>query len=146
MFQGHPTEAQLETVMLDAGYSTVLVQQSDQSGKVSVPLAKAISLYVETRSFAQVASRFGVHRPEIRRNFRRIADALQESNNPTHQGVGAWMQLLIEKMSATGSGYTQRATTKMQGVGRSDPEVLGNFRVSITDEHFGHWFRGKAVR
>lgn len=82
----------------------------------------------------------------IRRNVRRIADALQESNHPTDQGVGAWMQLLIEKMSATGSGYTQRATAKMQSVRRSDPELLGNFRVSITDQNFGQLFRGKAAR
>jgi hypothetical protein len=146
MFQGCPTEAQLEPILSGAGCSTVLMQRPKKLGRVPVPLAKAISLYVKTRSFGKVADQFGLHRPEIRRSFRHVATGLQESQIPVHQGVGAWIQLLIDRMSATGSGYTQRATAKMQNTYRHDSELLGSFRVSITEPDFEQWFRAKAAR
>jgi hypothetical protein len=146
MFQGSPTEAQLEPIFSEAGCSTVLMQRADKSGQVAIPLAKAISLYAVTRSFGKVADQFGLHRPEIRRAFRHVATVLQDSRIPAHQGVGAWIQLLIDRMSATGSGYTQRARAKMQNTYRNDSALLGEFRVSITDADFEQWFRAKAAR
>jgi hypothetical protein len=45
--------------------------------KATHPLARLLAEYAEARSFGRHADRHGIHRPEIRRAFRRAAERLE---------------------------------------------------------------------
>jgi hypothetical protein len=102
--------------------------------------------YVRTRNFAQVATHFGLHRPDVRRAMSRASKNLVDSKNGQEAAVAAWMHSLIDKVSPTGVGYSKRKSAKMGHLYRSDPAILGQFRMNIQDPSFSHMFVSRANR
>jgi hypothetical protein len=142
MFKGHPSREQLAPI-LDAAQVNVTALPSHSSYTATVPLVDLIMAYLETRSFAEVATKFKVHRPQIRRAIREAAKALQVSANPAHEAVGYWMELLIEGMSMFGAGIGKKAIARQANLELSDPALLGEFRIRIEDETFENMFISK---
>jgi hypothetical protein len=62
-------------------------------------LTRLLAEYAEVRSFRTLADRHGIHRPEIRRAFRRAAESL-EAGGREQQALAAWIRVLIDKANA----------------------------------------------
>lgn len=145
---GEPTEELLNEVLTKAGMERSL-EREDQTAEHNekVPdLSKVVMEYVRTRNFQHVATHFGLHRPDVRRAMSRASKALMESKEGKEAAVAAWLHSLIDKVSPVGTGFSKRKAQKMGHLYRSDPSILGQFRMSITDPSFGHMFVSRANR
>jgi hypothetical protein len=139
IFNGPPNREQLDEVFTQAGMQTVELEPSGYAkARTPIPcnLAQIVERYQETKSFVAVANELHVWRPELRRALRRAADSLLGSANTKQQAVGAWLTLLIEKMSPNGKGYTKKFHAKMRDIRRSDPDIVGQFRIKVEDKDF----------
>ena len=134
---GEPTEELLHEVLEKAGLEDSLVK---------VPLSSVIMHYTRTRNFQQVALHFGLHRPDVRRAMSRASKALMDSKDGKEAAVAAWTHSLIDKVSPVGAGFSKRKSQKMGHLYRSDPAILGQFRMSITDPNFDAMFVSRANR
>jgi len=134
---GEPTEELLHEVLDKAGLENSLDK---------APLSKVIMEYVRCRNFQQVALHFGLHRPDVRRAMSRASKALMDSKDGKEAATAAWVHSLIDKVSAVGVGFSKRKAQKMGHLYRSDPGILGQFRMDIEDPNFGHMFVSRANR
>lgn len=143
MMLGAPTEDVMKTVFTKANLENELPPNSRSE---QVGLSAVVSLYEQTRSFQQVADTFGLHRPDIRRTMSRAAKALNESRDPQDIALGAFVHGLIDKASASGQGFSKRKLSKLCHIYRTDPSVLGEFRVDVQNPDFKHLFTSRANR
>lgn len=134
---GEPTEELLHEVLEKAGLENSLE---------TAPLSKVIMEYTRVRNFQQVALHFNLHRPDVRRAMSRASKALMESKDGKEAAVAAWTHSLIDKVSPVGLGFSKRKAQKMGHLYRSDPAILGQFRMNIEDPNFGHMFVSRANR
>jgi hypothetical protein len=143
MMLGAPTEEVMVKVFKKAGLENELPVNSkgDQIG-----LSKVVSLYESTRSFQQVADTFGLHRPDIRRTMSRAAKTLNDSKDPQDIALGAFVHGLIDKASASGQGFSKRKLSKLCHIYRTDPPILGEFRIDVQSPDFKHLFTSRANR
>lgn len=143
MMLGVPTEEVMAKIFIKAGLEGTLPPsiKGEQVG-----LSKIVVMYERVRSFQQVADAFGLHRPDIRRTMSRAAKQLNDSRDPQDIALGAFVHGLIDKASASGQGFSKRKLSKLCHVYRSDPDILGSFRVDIQDPNFHFLFTSRANR
>lgn len=134
---GEPTEEMLREVFVKAGLENSLEK---------APLSTVVMDYVRCRNFQQVANHFGLHRPDVRRAMSRASKALMDSKNGKEAATAAWLHSLIDKVSPVGNGFSKRKAAKCGHLYRSDPALLGQFRMSMTDSDFNHMFVSRANR
>jgi hypothetical protein len=82
--------------------------KDDNCGKKAT---HSIAEYAEARSFGRLADRHGIHRPEIRRAFRRAAERL-ETGDREQQALAAWIRALIDRANPFGEGESKRQAAK----------------------------------
>ena len=146
LYNGHPTEQQLEPSLAANGVAVIpLLRCGQGTDTVDVPMSKIILMYKDVRNFVVVATEFGVHRPEIRRHITRVSEQLQATDSPLYQSVGSWMELLIDRAAATGEGRTKKAREMSANLTIRDPGILGEFRISVEDKNFGSTFVSKKT-
>jgi hypothetical protein len=143
MVGGEPTEELLHDVLEKAGLEDSLEKEL---GVKKARLSTVVMEYVRTRNFQHVATHFHLHRPDVRRAMSRASKALMDSKDGREAAVAAWLHSLIDKVSPVGTGFSKRKAQKMGHLYRSDPAILGQFRMSITDPNFGHMFVSRANR
>ncbi len=112
----------------------------------NVPLSAIIDLYVKTRSFQRIAEIHSLHRPDIRRAMSRASKQLMESKDPQEHALGAYIHSLIDKANPSGTGFSKRKVQKLGNIYRTDPAILGEYRLKITDPDFDHMFVSRANR
>jgi hypothetical protein len=69
-----------------------------------------------------------------------------DSKDGREAAVAAWIHSLIDKVSPVGVGFSKRKTQKQGHLYRSDPAILGQFRMKIEDPDFSHFFVSRANR
>jgi hypothetical protein len=150
-FGGQPAEEQMRPILQavgaeEASLSTRPKTQYKQDGenlpqhakdgkvgeKAAHSLARLLSEYAEARSFRRLAERHGIHRPEIRRAFRRAAENL-EAGGSEQQALAAWIRALIDKANPFGEGESKRQAAKRGDVFVSDDPRIADFRVRVED-------------
>jgi len=135
---GSPTPELLKEVFEGAGI--------EHPAGLNVPLSEIVSLYSKTRSFQRVAELLSVHRPEVRRVMSAAAKTLSKSNDRRDKAIGAYVSDLIDKASASGQGFSRRKLAKQGAVHVKTPDILGEFRISVTDPAFDQIFVSRANR
>lgn len=133
---GPPTVESLHEAFVAAGLEDLLEK----------PLSQVVSLYAKTRSFQRVAEVMNLRRPAIRRAMTQASKSMSESSDTRRKALGAYLFDLIDKASASGSGFSKRKMAKLGNVYLSDPPVLGTFRVRVEDEGFSSIFVSRANR
>lgn len=136
LMMGEPTEEILHELLSKAGYEDTL----------TAPLSKIVMEYVRTRNFQQVASHFGLHRPDVRRVMSRASKALMESTEPKEAAIAAWLHSLIDKVSPLGTGASKRRERAQGHIYRADSEIIGWFRIPIEHPDIGQMFVSSANR
>jgi hypothetical protein len=148
-FGGQPTEEQMRPILQavgaeEASLSTGLKTQYKEDGEYLSPhtkdgkprekathsLARLFAEYAEERSFRRLADRHGIHRPEIRRAFRRAAESL-EAGDREQQALAAWIRALIDNANVFGEGESKRQAAKHGDVFVSDDPRIADFRVQV---------------
>jgi hypothetical protein len=114
----------------DSEYLSQPGSDGKPGGKTTHSLARLIAEYAETRNFRRLADRHGIHRPEIRRAFRRAAESL-EAGDREQQALAAWIRALIDKANPFGEGESKRQAAKRGDVFVSDDPRIADFRVQI---------------
>ena len=104
--------------------------------KATHSLARLLAEYAEARSFRMLADRHGIHRPEIRRAFRRAAERL-EAGGREQQALAAWIRAMIDKANPFGEGESKRQAAKHGDVFVSDDRA---------DRRLPRQGRGRAAR
>jgi hypothetical protein len=69
---------------------------------------------------------------------------LLQSDSIRHKAVGSFLFDLIDKASASGSGFSKRKMAKQGSIYLTDPKILGYFRVCVTDPGFASLFVSRA--
>ena len=103
-----------------------------------------MAAYAKTRNFSTVANAFHIHRPVIRRTFAETSKNLRASHDPREVALGSYIHGLIDKASFKESGLTKRQLKKQTNIYRTDPAILGKFRVRADDPDFEHVFTARA--
>ena len=137
IMMGEPTPERMHETLVQAGLETSL-------GKLE--LSKAVDLYSKTRSFQRIAELHKLHRPDIRRAMSRASKQLMESKNTQEHALGAYIHSLIDKANPSGVGYSKRKVSKLGHIYRTDPALLGEFRIRVEDKDFEHMFVSRANR
>jgi hypothetical protein len=150
-FGGQPTEERMRPILQavgaeEASLSTLPKTQYKEDGEnlsqhgndgkavenATHSLARLLAEYAEARSFRTLADRHGIHRPEIRRAFRRAAERL-EAGGSEQQALAAWIRVLIDKANPFGEGESKRQAAKRGDVFASDDERIADFRIRVED-------------
>jgi ribosomal protein S8E len=93
----------------------------------------------------KVADHFRIHRPGIRRAMSRAYKQLLESEKPRENALGAYIYGLIDKMSFQGEGFTKKYRQQQTcNVRRTDPSILGEFRIDTGDPNYEHVLSSRA--
>ncbi len=148
-FGGQPTEERMRPILQAVGaeeaslstgpkthykkdgeYLSQHGKNGKPAGKATHSLAQLLAEYAEARSFRGLADRHGIHRPEIRRAFRRAAESL-EAGGSEQQALAAWIRALIDKANPFGEGESKRQAAKHGDVFVSDDPRIADFRVQI---------------
>jgi hypothetical protein len=87
--------------------------------------------YCVSGSFAAVGRKNKIHRPELRRLFRRVAETLERSARPASLALAAYIRMKIEQKSVLGVGDNQALRSKQRNVRRVDSPILGDFVLDI---------------
>lgn len=125
---GSPTQEIISEIFISSGLEDCL------DGKIE--LSKVVVLYEKTRSFQRVADTYGLHRPDVRRCMRKAAQQLELAKDSQERALGAYLQGLIEKASASGQGLSKRKVAKQGHIFKVDPAILGEFRVNVNHPDF----------
>ena len=137
LYEGEFTTEKMRPVLEGAGLENCIK---------NVPLSTIVDLYVKTRSFQRIAEVHGLHRPDIRRAMSRASKQLLESKDPMEEGLGAYIHSLIDKANPSGTGFSKRKVQKLGNIYRTDPAILGEYRLRINDSDFDHMFVSRANR
>lgn len=137
IMMGEPTPEKMHGILESEGLEGSLEK---------LPLSECIDLYAKTRSFQRIAEVHHLHRPDIRRAMSRASKALMESKDATAHALGAYIHSLIDKANPSGVGYSKRKVSKLGHIYRTDPTILGEFRIKVEDPDFDHMFVSRANR
>jgi hypothetical protein len=137
MMGGTPTVEMMHEILTTAGLESSLVK---------IDLSKVIDEYVKCRNFQRIAEIHKLHRPDIRRAMSRASKQLMDSKDPREHALGAYIHSLIDKANPAGQGFSKRKIAKQCHIYRTDPAILGEFRISVGDPEFGHMFVSRANR
>jgi hypothetical protein len=147
---GPPSAAWMKPILEKAGFENVLK---------TVPLSQAIEEYESCRSFAQVADRHKLHRPDLRRAMRQASNHLVKGVFASREGVtevplapqesslGTYLfNLLAYAHPETRGASNPRRKKLSRCVIKKDPDCLGQFRIDVSDPGFGAMFAPQAHR
>jgi hypothetical protein len=109
-------------------------------------LSNVVELYAKTRSFQRVAEVLSLHRPNIRRAMAEASKLLLDSKPIRENALGAYIHDLIDKASASGHGFSDRQMAKQGNIYMKDPEILGEFRIDVTNPSFNYTLISRANR
>lgn len=137
IMMGEPTSEKMKVILEAEGLEGSLEK---------LPLSECIDLYAKTRSFQRIAEVHHLHRPDIRRAMSRASKALMESKDAHAHALGAYIHSLIDKANPSGVGYSKRKVSKLGHIYRTDPAILGEFRIRVQDPDFEHMFVSRANR
>lgn len=155
IMMGEPTIEKMHEILVRAGLENSLDQTNStrelklarkKNEADSIQLSKIIDLYAKTRSFQRIAEVHHLHRPDIRRAMSRASKQLMESKDAQEHALGAYIHSLIDKANPSGVGYSKRKVSKMGHLYRSDSEILGEFRINVSDPDFDQMFVSRANR
>lgn len=140
MWGGAPTVEHMHEVLA----------KTEWENKLKIPLSQLIADYAYCRSFAQIALRYGIHRPDIRRTMSRCSKEFLDDTtprSPEQVALGAYILSLVDRASFEAVGKTPREKQKdeVKVLFRTDPDILGQFRVDCADKNIGQWFVSTAV-
>lgn len=139
MMLGVPTVAIMSEILTKAGFENSL----EKEGRPML-LSKVIDAYAKTRNFQRVAEIYGLHRPDIRRAMSRASKALMLSKDGHELALGAYIHGLIDKASASGQGFSKRKLAKQCHIYRTDPSILGEFRIDVGNKDFDNVLVARA--
>ena len=94
-------------------------------------MARVIADYAECRSFNKVAAAYGLARPSIRKCLSIASAAMLESLRPEERALSAYIGGLIFRANPHGKSPSIRFAKKAGNVERTDPSILGEFRLRI---------------
>jgi hypothetical protein len=134
---GDPTPESMKSIFLAHGLEDQLK---------AAPLSDVVALYSQWRSFDRVAMHYGLHRPDVRRAMRFAMNKLGKCDDDKAKALGAHLQGLLEKASASGKGFSKRKMDKAGHIYMKDPALLGDFHINIQDPDFHHLFIPSANR
>jgi hypothetical protein len=140
---GEPTEELLHEVLGNAGMERSLEKEPNSTAP---NLSAVVMAYVRCRNFQQVASQYGLHRPDVRRAMSRVSKALMDSKDGKEAAVAAWIHSTIDKANAIGVGYSKRKQAKLGHIYLQCPEITGQFRLRIEDDDFNQMFVSRASK
>jgi hypothetical protein len=141
---GTPTQEVMAEILTKAGLEEMEWMRNYGKIKTKIPLSKVVAAYAKTRNFSTVANAFHIHRPVIRRTLAETSKNLRASHDPREVALGAYIHGMIDKASFKESGLTKRQMKKQTNVYRTDPAILGKFRVRADDPDFEHVFTARA--
>ena len=133
---GPPNEKSMADIFTRSGLEDSLVK---------VPLSTAVMLYSKVRSFQHIAEKYRIQRPKIRRAMRQAAQQLGKSDDPRDKALSAYLDGLLEKASASGTGLTIRQKAKQGHMYHCDPAILGEFTIRLEDPNISHVFMPRAA-
>lgn len=137
---GVPTEEWIHNILEKAGLEATIEDKPPL-------LSTLIVEFAICRSFGKLAYKYDLHRPNIRRAMSRASAQLLESKEPDEQALGAYIFSLTDKANPVGTGVTKRqAAKRVRVIRKTDPAILGQFRVKVDDKDFGSLFIAKANR
>jgi len=142
LWNGVPDETIMSPILAKAGLEDGLAQEDG----TPVALSTVIAMYAKTRSFQKIAEVFKLHRPDIRRAMSRSSKTLMETKDPEQHALGAYIHSLIDKANPSGTGFSKRKVSKLGNIYRTDPDILGEFRIKVDDPEFEHMFVSRANR
>lgn len=137
MMGGAPTVETMHEILTKAGLEDSLKP---------IGLSKIVDEYVKCRNFQRIAEVHKLHRPDIRRAMSRASKQLLDSKDPQEHALGAYIHSLIDKANPAGQGYSKRKVAKQCHIYRTDPAILGDFRIRVDDPDFRHIFVSRANR
>jgi hypothetical protein len=137
IMMGEPTIDMMHEILTRAGL---------ENSVETVELSKLIDIYVKTKNFQRIADMYKLHRPDIRRAMSRASKQLMESKDVHEHALGAYIHSLIDKSNPAGAGYSKRKVAKLGHLYRTDPAVVGEFRIRIDSPDFEHIFVSRANR
>ena len=137
MMGGAPTVEMMHEILTRAGLEDSLKK---------IDLSKIVDLYVRTHNFQKISELHHLHRPDIRRAMSRASKQLMESKDPQEHALGAYIHSLIDKANPAGQGFSKRKIAKQCHIYRTDPAILGEFRIRVDDKDFDHMFVSRANR
>jgi hypothetical protein len=137
IMMGEPTPEKMKVILEKEGLENSLEK---------LPLSECVDLYAKTRSFQRIAEVHHLHRPDIRRAMSRASKTLMESKDAHAHALGAYIHSLIDKANPSGVGYSKRKVSKLGHIYRTDPPILGEFRIRVQDPEFEHMFVSRANR
>ena len=137
MMGGAPTVEMMHEILTRAGLEDSLKK---------IELSKVVDLYVRTHNFQKISELHHLHRPDIRRAMSRASKQLMESKDPQEHALGAYMHSLIDKANPAGQGFSKRKLAKQCHIYRTDPAILGEFRIDVLDKDFDNMFVSRANR
>lgn len=137
IMMGEPTPDKMHVILEKAGL---------EDGLEKISLSTVIDLYAKTRSFQRIAEVYHLHRPDIRRAMSRASKQLMESKDAHEHALGAYIHSLIDKANPSGTGFSKRKVQKLGHIYRTDPSLLGEFRIRVEDPDFEHMFVSRANR
>lgn len=132
---GVPTAEVMAGILTKAGFENSLEKDGLNLAR-TVTLSKVIDAYAKTRNFQRVAEIYHLHRPDIRRAMSRASKALMLSKDGHELALGAYIHGLIDKASASGQGFSKRKLAKQCHIYRTDPSILGEFRIDVMNRDF----------
>jgi hypothetical protein len=141
MFGGtQPNAATLEPVLRTA--NAILVEFDD---KKVLPFADVLVDYLRLKSFTDVAWKYKLPVPSIRRTFSQLSKKWRDEHNPVAiQALGWFVFKTIDKKSPRGVGASLRERKKAGNVVRCDPDIVANFHIRVEDPNFSAIFQPKG--
>jgi hypothetical protein len=138
MMNGRPDAQKMRPILIRHGLEH----------KLKTPLSELIEEYARCRSFAAVAYRHKIHRPDIRRAMSEASKALLDISvhdehevpsitDPEGIALGAYIHSLIDRANPDGIGTTKRQSAKSFRVFVvTEPACTGEFRIAVNDPGF----------
>jgi hypothetical protein len=130
---GEPTRDNLRTILDGCQMETMVIQDK------TVSLSHLLYLFIQTRSFKDVADVFRIHRPHIRRLLPVVAERLTNSKNVKEAALGHLINRVLYRSDPATNAPKERQYLKLQ-----DPPVVGSFEIDVTAEGFDHLFTSES--
>jgi hypothetical protein len=136
MMLGMPTIADVHRVLVEGGVQdTFIYKRWGSKYDVQGTLSEAIVMYATLRNSRKVAEYFGF-RGSVRQILRQCTASL---------GNGGSEQRALASYVNTITAFTRKQKGSRH-IARTDPDIVGQFRVRVDDPNFGHMFVPSATR
>jgi hypothetical protein len=150
-------QEQIENVLQAAGLEEQMIAAAlgpKGPKELLAPMSVIFHDYLKCRSFKEVAERHHLHRADMRRKMNSVVRQLNENPDGTpaagksqeHLALAAVLMGAMDGANPVGTGRNRRSRRKGDDVAISDPTVVGQFTVSMTDSNVKSMFVSAANR